>query len=160
MTQISPDAAARRDQARDETGRFGPSAAAEPDPADVDLGGAPGPPDFDVVADRHDETFHDDFAAADSAAREVAGAGFHGVVHVERHYDQDDVHDGQIGEVDETFEVRAFETREDLQDWADRAGMAPTEGATDDQFSSVDPYQHPHTGDVEEHDAFVRSPSA
>lgn len=41
MTQqsISPEAAARREQARDDQGRFGRSAAAEPDLGSVDLGG-------------------------------------------------------------------------------------------------------------------------
>lgn len=152
---ISPEAATRRDQARDEAGRFGPSAATETDPGEVDLGGT----GFEQVAEAHDETFHDDFAGADAAARQVADAGFYGVIHLERHYDPDDVHDGERGEADESFEVRTFETRDELEDWAERSGLQRTEGATSDQYSSVDPYTDPHDGDVEEHEAFVRAPA-
>lgn len=39
-TEISPEAASRREQARDDHGRFGPSTAPEADPGTVDLDGA------------------------------------------------------------------------------------------------------------------------
>lgn len=54
--QISAEATARREQARDEDGKFGPSAAPESDPANVDLAGsAP----TSSVGDHHDAEVSD-----------------------------------------------------------------------------------------------------
>ena len=115
---------------------------------------------FEDVEDQYDGEAFDSYEEANEAAQAVADEGYIGVVHAERHYDESEVFDGEVEYTDESYEVRAFASKDEMSAWADKVGLAVQDGRQDGQvLSSVDPYRHPYTGDVETHEAYVRMPS-
>lgn len=114
---------------------------------------------FEAVESRLAGDTFDDFATAHDQAGRVAQAGFIGVVHEERHYDEGSDVDGERDYTSNSFQVEALETEDELDDYLDRQGVAYVEGRdTQDVAESVDPYHHPYTADVEEHTVYVRRP--
>lgn len=141
------------DHPRGADGKFAPKPSAAE--AQVRLGAASS---YEEVMGTHDEERYDTYQEAHDAASEVATAGFTGVVHEEAHYDEDTDIDGQRTFTSQDYEVRVFETEEEMADYAERTGV---EFSTDrdDIASSVDDYHDPYSSDVETHTLYVERPA-
>lgn len=77
-----------------------------------------------------------------------------------RTYDPSSIVDGEIEYLAEAHETIVFESQGKLDGWADINGLRAVVGRNDnDILTSIDPYQLPHTGNIEARDLYIQRPT-